>query len=86
MSTANINVEVHKTGNESSLSLLRRFSKRVQGSGVLNRVRGLRYKVRNQSPLKKKMATLKFLEKRKEYEKLAKLGKAPVEKKRRGRR
>ena len=45
-----VNVEVQKTGSESSLSLLRRFSKRVQGSGVLNRVRRLRYKTRNQSP------------------------------------
>ena len=80
-----VNVEVQKTGSESSLSLLRRFSKRVQGSGVLNRVRRLRYKTRNQSPLKRKMATLKFIERTAEREKLAKLGKLPVEKKR-GRR
>ncbi len=78
-------MEVQKAGNESSLSLLRRFSKRVQGSGVLNKVRSLRYKTRNQSTLKKKMATLKFLERQTERERLAKLGKLPVEKKR-GRR
>jgi len=86
MSAPNINVEVQKTGNESSLSLLRRFSKRVQGSGVLNKVRGLRYKVRNQSTLKRKMSTLKLIDRLAEREKLAKLGKLPVEKKRRGRR
>ncbi|OHA21374.1 MAG: hypothetical protein A2849_00045 [Candidatus Taylorbacteria bacterium RIFCSPHIGHO2_01_FULL_51_15] len=85
MSAVNINVEVQKTGNESSLSLLRRFSKRVQGSGVLNKVRSLRYKTRNQSTLKRKMSTLKFIERRAERERLAKLGKLPVEKKR-GRR
>lgn len=86
MPSTTINVEVQKTGSESSLSLLRRFSKRVQGSGVLNRVRSIRYKTRNQSPLKRKMAALKFMGKRAEYEKLAKLGKLPPEKKRRGRR
>lgn len=86
MSAATINVEVQKTGNESSLSLLRRFSKRVQSSGVLYRVRSLRYKTRNQSPLKKKMSALTFMEKRIKYEKLAKLGKLPTEKKKRGRR
>lgn len=87
MSAPNVNVEVQKTGSESSLSLLRRFTKRVQGSGVLNKVRGLRYKTRNQSTLKKKVATLKFIERQVERERLAKLGKLPVEKKRgRGRR
>lgn len=81
-----INVEVQKTGSESSLSVLRRFSKRVQGSGVLNRVRSLRYKTRAQSLFKRKLSMLKFLERTAERERLAKLGKAPVEKKRRGRR
>jgi len=85
MSARNVNVEVQKIGSESSLSLLRRFTKRVQSSGVLTKKRGLRYKTRNQSPLKRKMATLKFIERAAEREKLAKLGKLPVEKKR-GRR
>jgi len=85
MSAPNINVEVQKTGSESSLSLLRRFSKRVQSSGVLIKKRSLRYKTRTQSPLKKKTATLKYIERRAQRERLAKLGKLPVEKKR-GRR
>ena len=86
MSATTINVEVQKTGNESSLNLLRRFSKRAQSSGVLNKVRSIRYKTRNQSNLKKKMSTLNFIVRRAEREKLAKLGKLPVETKRRGRR
>lgn len=85
MSAPNVNVEVQKTGSESSLSLLRRFSKRVQSSGVLTKKRSLRYKTRTQSPLKRKMNTLKFIERTAAREKLAKLGKLPVEKKR-GRR
>ena len=78
------NVEVQKTGSESNLSLLRRFSKRVQGAGILNRVRSIRYKTRSQSRLKRKMSTLKFLEKKTERNRLDKLGKLPAEKNTRG--
>lgn len=74
------NVEVTKTGTESNLSLLRRFTKRVQGAGVLPRVRSIRYKFRRQSPFKRKMSTLKLLEKRTERVRLEKLGKAPAPK------
>ena len=69
------NVEVTKTGNENSMGVLRRFTKRVQGSGVLPRVRSLRYKTRNQSTYKRKVATLKKLNRRKEVDLLIKLGK-----------
>ncbi len=79
------NVEVQKTGTESNLSLLRRFTKRVQGSGVLNRVRGIRYNERTLSPYRKKVSALKMLERRNERVRLEKLGKAPAPKKR-GRR
>lgn len=70
-----INVEVTKTGTENSMGVLRRFTKRVQGSGVLPRVRSLRYKQRNQSTYKRKVATLKKLNRRKEVNLLIKLGK-----------
>jgi len=71
------NVEVQKTGNESNLSLLRRFTKRVQGAGILNRIRGIRYNARTLSTFKKKTATLKRIGRLAEREKLAKLGKLP---------
>jgi hypothetical protein len=70
-----INVEVEKTNNESNANLIRRFTKRVQGSGVLPRVRGLRYSERVASPYVKKKRTLKKLRERTEREKLIKLGK-----------
>ncbi len=73
-----VNVEVQKTGTESNLSLLRRFTKRVQGAGILRRVRSIRYKERNQSTLKRKRATLKFLDRTAKRERLAKLGKLPI--------
>jgi len=70
-----INVEVEKNSNESSLNLLRRFTKKVQGSGVLNRVRGIRYHARNPSKYTKRKMTLKAIRRREEVAKLIKLGK-----------
>ena len=58
---SNTNVEVKKNANENALSLVRRFQKRVQESGVLPRVRGIRYNVRPLSELKSKRAKLKKL-------------------------
>ncbi len=81
-----INVEVHKTGNENSVSLLRRFTKKVQGSGVLPRVRGDRYSSRNISENVKKKKTLKRLKKRAEIMKQIKLGKITENAKRTKRR
>ena len=70
-----INVEVTKTGNENNVSLLRRFTRRVQGSGVLPRVRSIRYASRKPSEYVKKKKTLKVLARRKEVNELIKLGK-----------
>jgi len=70
----NINVEVTKNNNENTGSLLRRFTRRVQGSGVLRRVRSLRYNQRDLSEYTRKKNTLKKIEKTKKIEKLKKLG------------
>jgi hypothetical protein len=80
-----INVEVTRNANENALGVLRRFSRKVQSSGVIPRKRSLRYSSRTQSPYKVKMKTLKTLKRRAEMAELVKLGKAPVEE-RRGRR
>jgi hypothetical protein len=72
-----INVEVLKTGNENNLNLIRRFTKRVQGSGVLPRVRSLRYAGRKASEYVKKKKTLKVLKRREEVSELIKMGKMP---------
>jgi ribosomal protein S21 len=68
------NVAVEKTGNENSLGTLRRFTKRVQESGVLRRVRGIRYKDRNKSKYVTKKKTLKKLRKREEIQDQIKRG------------
>lgn len=70
-----INVEVSQNDNENSVSVLRRFTKRVQGSGVLNRVRGSRFFERPQSKYKRRTGALKRLERREGFRELLKLGK-----------
>lgn len=70
-----INAEVVKTGSENNLNLIRRFTKKVQGSGVLPRVRGIRYASRKQSEYVKKKKTLKTLKKREEIAEMIKMGK-----------
>ena len=70
-----VNVEVEKTGTETSANLLRRFSKRVLGAGIIKRVKGGRYKLRNQSKYKTKIKTLETIKRHKEVERKIKLGK-----------
>lgn len=72
-----INVEVERNQNENTVSLLKRFTRRVQGSGILPRVRSIRYHTRNRSEYVKKKQTLKVLEHRKNVAQLVKLGKLP---------
>ena len=70
-----INAEVIKSGNENNLNLIRRFTKRVQGSGVLPRVRSIRYASRKASEYVKQKKTLKVLKRREEVAELIKMGK-----------
>ncbi|MFA6585626.1 MAG: hypothetical protein WCS86_00495 [Candidatus Paceibacterota bacterium] len=68
-------IEVNKNGNENNASILRRFSRRIQESNIIQKVKGNRYNKRKESKLKVKKGTLKRLERRAEIEKLRKLGK-----------
>lgn len=70
-----INVEVVKNNNESSANVIRRFQKRVQGAGIIRKVRDGRYRARIKSDNVKRFAKLKKLGKKEVYEKLLKLGK-----------
>lgn len=72
------NVAVDKNSNENNTSVIRRFTKRVQESGVLRRVRSIRYTERAKSDYVKKKNTLKVLKKRAKVEEYLKLGK-PIE-------
>ncbi len=75
------NVSVERNQNESASSLIRRFTKRTQDSGILNRVRGLKEAERTLSHYKKKKAALEVMKRREAREKLAKLGKLVNDKK-----
>lgn len=79
-----INVEVEKNSNESSSNVIRRFQKRVQGSGIISKMKGSRYHARTKSRNVQKVARLKKLDKKDVFEKLLKLGK--IQEVRRGRR
>ncbi|MDE1874845.1 MAG: 30S ribosomal protein S21 [Patescibacteria group bacterium] len=69
------NVEVTRNGTENPLGVLRRFTKRVQGAGILPRVRGIRYHDRTLSHYKRKMHTLEAIRRREERVELIKQGK-----------
>lgn len=69
------NVEVEKHNQESTANLIRRFTKRVQGSGIIQRIRKERYHKREKSREVNKMAKLKKLRGKEVYERLLKLGK-----------
>ncbi|OGI73019.1 hypothetical protein A3D42_00350 [Candidatus Nomurabacteria bacterium RIFCSPHIGHO2_02_FULL_41_18] len=68
-------IEVKKNPNENNASVLRRFSRRVQESGIIHKIKGSRYNERKESRLKVKKSALKRIKKRKEIEILRKLGK-----------
>ena len=73
-----INVDVTKNPGENSISLIRRFTRKVQSSGVLPRMRNIRFSGRKQSHYKVKQRALTLLIRRKDMALLVKLGKAPV--------
>ncbi|MBI5126509.1 MAG: 30S ribosomal protein S21 [Candidatus Taylorbacteria bacterium] len=70
-----INVEITRNPNENGISVIRRFTKKVQSSGVLPRVRSIRYSDRTLSPYKVKMKTLKTINRKAEIAELIKMGK-----------
>lgn len=68
-------IDVQRQNRETTQALIRRFTKRVKESGVLFRARKNRFKKRPKSKQMKKKAALRREQLRKEYAKMAKLGK-----------
>lgn len=68
-------LEVKKGEKENSQNLIRRFTKKVQQSGILVWARGRRFHKRIKSKNMRKKAAMRREKLRKEYEKLEKLGK-----------
>ncbi len=70
-----MHLEVTKQERETSQSLVRRFGRRVQQSGLLVRARKLRFRKKQKSQGAQKRAALRREEVSKEYQKLKKMGK-----------
>ncbi len=68
-------VEVQKKDNESTPNLIRRFTHRLQQSGNLVRARASQFKKRQKSELSKKKEAVWRIKRKKETERLRKLGK-----------
>jgi len=75
-----INVQIERNNNENSVSVIKRFTRRVQGSGVLNRVRKIRFTERKKSEYVTKKHALKKLGRATKIAELVKLGKLPEQK------
>lgn len=67
-------MEVRKRENEATGSLIYRFIKRVQQTGVLREAKKRRFHDRTQNRLKRKISALHREEKKREMEKAKKLG------------
>lgn len=80
-----INAEVQKSGAESTLSVIRKFSRKVQGTGLIQTVRKGRYYARNTSKTVSKKRALKRITRYETRKELIKEGKL-VEEVKRGRR
>lgn len=78
-----VHIEIKKNSNENSVNTIRRFSRKVTESGIVQIVKSKRYAERPLSKLAQKNLTIKKLVRRKENEKLRKLGKIIEKKKRR---
>lgn len=70
-----INIDIKKNPHENATSVIRRFSRKVQESGIIPKVKGKRYSGRPLSKLSQKTMALRRIARRKEVERLKKLGK-----------
>ncbi|MEK7535813.1 MAG: hypothetical protein AAB590_02255 [Patescibacteria group bacterium] len=68
-------IKVDNEKNQGPSVVLRQFSKKVSGSGLLRAARAGRYHSRSQSELSKKRGALNRIAKRIKMQKLIKLGK-----------
>ncbi|HEY4515081.1 MAG TPA: hypothetical protein VJJ22_02890 [Candidatus Paceibacterota bacterium] len=69
-------IKVENDKSQGPAVVMRYFSKKVSGSGILRSARSTRYHTRSQSELSKKRRAIKRIIKRKHIQNLLKLGKA----------
>ncbi len=73
-----VNAEVRKNDAENDVNLIRRFSKRVQGVGLIQGLRRRRYHSRTKSAAVRRKQTLKAISRREFVQEQIKLGKMEV--------
>lgn len=69
------NIHIVKKERENSLATLKRFSQKFRSSGIMPRVKGLRYNDREASDLVRKQRALRKIKNTEERTRLKKLGK-----------
>lgn len=69
-----VNVAVTKHGTENSMNLIRRFTKRVQGAGIIRRVKGARYYDRMKSKTKRRVSALRRIDRKEKQSEMERLG------------
>jgi len=78
-----VNIKLERNKNEGSSNILRRFQRKMQESGIIQKKKSLKFDDRTKSPLLQKLSKLNKISRKAEIEKMIKLGKTPE---RRGRR
>lgn len=84
--TQSTRIEVHRGKSESASSLIRRFSRRAQGLGLVREMRDRRYFARTKSKNVEHKRAMISKERRENYNELVKLGKIDPAARTRGRR
>jgi len=79
------NVAIVRNKKENSISTIKRFTRRMQESGVLKKVRSIRYLQREESPYTRKKGRLHSIRRKEEILEQIKLGKMPEKQQRRRR-
>ncbi|MFW0870871.1 MAG: hypothetical protein ACKKL4_00185 [Patescibacteria group bacterium] len=69
------NVHIHKRDNENATQVLKRFTMQVRSSGVVSKLKSLKFQEREPSNLKRKQQALRRINKQVERDHLRKLGK-----------
>ena len=69
-----INVTVVKHGTENSMALIRRFQKRVQGAGIIRKVKASRYHERVKSKTKRRVSAIRRIVKKEKTLEMERMG------------
>jgi ribosomal protein S21 len=76
-------LEIRKQEHETTQGLIRRFTKKLQQSGILVRARRVRFRAKKESEMTKRENALIRERMKKHYKKMAKMGKQVVSGKKR---